>query len=72
MGAEMMGELGLETSRPLLNRLLVLLQEQMGDGLLALCLYGSAARGQAEPTSDRDVLVIHWAGSGERNCWRQK
>jgi len=53
------GKLGLETYRPLLERLLALLQEQMGDDLLALCLYGSAARGQAEPTSDLDLLVVY-------------
>ena len=54
----MRGELGLETYRPLLNRLLALLQEQMGDRLLAVALYGSIARGQGEPTSDIDLLIV--------------
>ncbi len=53
-----MEKLGLETYRPLLERLLALLQEQMGDRLLALALYGSIARGQGKPTSDIDLLIV--------------
>nr|HID15045.1 nucleotidyltransferase domain-containing protein [Anaerolineae bacterium] len=53
-----MSGLGLEHYRPLLDRLLALLQEQMGDRLLAIALYGSIARGQGEPTSDVDLLIV--------------
>lgn len=53
-----MNGLGPQDYRPLLNRLLVLLQEQMGERLLSVALYGSIARGRAEPTSDIDLLIV--------------
>ncbi len=50
---------GYEDIRPLLNRLLALLQARLGERLLAVALYGSLARGQARPTSDMDLLIVH-------------
>jgi hypothetical protein len=51
--------LGYEDVRPLLDRLLVLLQARLGERLLAVALYGSLARGQAHPDSDMDLLVVY-------------
>ncbi len=44
--------------QPLLNRLLKLMQEQMGERLRAVCLYGSLARGQAQRGSDVDLFIV--------------
>jgi len=70
----MMGKLGLETYRPLLNRLLALLQEQMGDHLLAVALYGSIARGQGKPASDIDLLIVVRGNRSASGCgnWEAK
>ena len=51
--------LGYEDIRPLLDRLLALLQARLGERLLAVALYGSLARGQARPTSDMDLLIVY-------------
>lgn len=42
----------------LLDRLLTLLREQMGERLLAVCLYGSLARGQVQRGSDVDLFIV--------------
>lgn len=44
--------------QPLLDRLLKLMHEQMGERLLAVCLYGSLARGQARRGSDVDLFIV--------------
>jgi hypothetical protein len=51
--------LGYEDVRPLLERLLALLQARLGERLLAVALYGSVARGQAHPDSDMDLLIVY-------------
>jgi len=45
--------------RPLLGRLLALLQAEFGDDLLAVALFGSVARGHGGPLSDLDLLIVH-------------
>ena len=42
----------------LLDRLLKLMREQMGERLLAVCLYGSLARGQVHRGSDVDLFIV--------------
>lgn len=44
--------------RLLVDRLLQLLREQMGERLLAVCLYGSLARGQVQRGSDVDLFIV--------------
>ena len=44
--------------QPLLDRLLELMREQMGERLLAVCLYGSLARGQTHRGSDVDLFIV--------------
>jgi uncharacterized protein len=51
--------LGLKDYQPVLDRLLEMLRHRLGDRLLAVALFGSAARGQAGPHSDLDLMVIH-------------
>ncbi|MEB3337996.1 MAG: nucleotidyltransferase domain-containing protein [Leptolyngbyaceae bacterium] len=46
------------TLRPILTRLKNDLTDLYGDRLLHLTLFGSQARGDAEPDSDIDVLVV--------------
>src|SRR5262245_12020199 len=43
----------------LLSRLLDMMKSRLGDRLLAVALFGSAARGAAGPLSDLDLLVVH-------------
>lgn len=42
----------------LLDRLLKLMCEHMGERLLAVCLYGSLARGQVQRGSDVDLFIV--------------
>ena len=44
--------------QPLLDRLLKLMCEQMGERLLAVCLYGSLARRQTHRGSDVDLFIV--------------
>ncbi len=46
------------THTELLNRLKSLLADAFGDRLRGVVLYGSEARGEAQPDSDIDVLVL--------------
>jgi len=48
----------------LLDRLLQLMHEQMGERLLAVCLYGSLARGQGQRGSDVDLFIRPRSGQG--------
>ena len=50
--------LTLQDYRPLLDRLVIFLQQALGDKLLSACLYGSLARDQAGETSDIDLIVV--------------
>lgn len=54
-----------DTERRALARIVALLEEELGDDLLAFWLYGSRARGEADPTethhdrrSDIDMIAI--------------
>ena len=54
-----------DTERRVVKRIVGLLESELGDGLLAVWLYGSRARGEADPTethhdrrSDIDMLAI--------------
>lgn len=51
--------LGLEDYRPVLECVLDRLRRRLGDHLLAMALFGSAARGEAGPHSDLDLLIVH-------------
>jgi predicted nucleotidyltransferase len=52
-----------ETYRAFLDELVERLKAAFGeDGLLACCLFGSVARGEARPDSDLDLLVVHGEG----------
>ncbi len=60
-----------EVERRVLVRLLAALREDLGDQLLAVWLYGSRARGEADPTethhdrrSDIDLMLIVDPASG--------
>ncbi len=44
--------------RLLVDRLLQLMREKMGERLLAVCLYGSLARGQVQRGSDVDLFIV--------------
>ena len=44
--------------KPILNEIKQELQELYGDRLVKLILFGSHARGQANPDSDIDILVV--------------
>lgn len=46
------------THTELLSRLKALLTDAFGDRLRGVVLYGSEARGEAQPDSDIDVLVL--------------
>ena len=46
------------TREELLHRIKALLQEAYGDRLQGVILYGSEARGEAEPDSDIDFLAV--------------
>jgi predicted nucleotidyltransferase len=61
--------LGLEAYRPLLERLLALLREHLGEDLLAVALFGSIARGQGNAESDIDLIIAH---RGEREAAEEK
>ena len=60
-----------EVERRVLQRLVAALREELGDYLLAIWLYGSRARGEADPTethydrrSDIDLMLIVDPASG--------
>lgn len=54
---------GYEMYREFLDLLVERLKTALGEGgLLACCLFGSVARGEARPDSDVDLLIVH----GER------
>lgn len=54
----------------LLDRLLQLMHEQMGERLLAVCLYGSLARGQGQRGSDVDLFIVVQGDQKEaENLW---
>lgn len=62
-----------ETERHVIERLLGSLQTELGDDLLAVWLYGSRARGEADPSetdpdrrSDIDLIAIVGPGREER------
>jgi len=55
---ESMAGIGLETYRDLLRRFLALLEDQFGEDLTSLVLYGSVARGAARSESDVDLLIV--------------
>ena len=44
--------------QPLLERIKAYLKQRFGDGIEAVLLYGSYARGSATPDSDIDLLVL--------------
>jgi len=44
--------------QPLLESFVSLVQEALGNQVIALVLYGSVARGEAEPASDMDLLLV--------------
>lgn len=48
-----------ERCRDLLETLLSRLQENLGEDLLSVALFGSVARGEGGQTSDLDLLVVH-------------
>jgi len=50
--------IGYEDVRALLDRFVVLLQQSIPDSVVSVALYGSVARGEAEPGSDIDLLVV--------------
>ncbi|MFQ6014545.1 MAG: nucleotidyltransferase domain-containing protein [Anaerolineae bacterium] len=54
-----------ESYCPLLERFLSLLQEEMGEALVGVVLYGSLARNQVKPDSDIDLLVVGRGSKGE-------
>ena len=45
--------------KPLADRLVTMLRNEMGDRLVAVGLYGSVARGEARSDSDIDLFVVH-------------
>ena len=45
--------------KPLTDRLLAMLREEMGDDLVGVALYGSVARGEARSASDVDLFLVH-------------
>lgn len=51
--------LGIADYRPVLECVLDMLHRRLGDQLLATALFGSAARGEAGPHSDLDLLIVH-------------
>lgn len=52
-----------ETYRAFLDELVERLKAAFGEhGLLACCLFGSVARGEARPDSDMDLLIVHRDG----------
>jgi uncharacterized protein len=53
-----MAALGLDTYQPLLDRFTDTLEQVYGDRLISVVLFGSVARGTANPDSDLDLLVI--------------
>lgn len=67
-----------EVERRLVARIVAWLQEEAGDDLLAIWLYGSRARGEADPhetdpdrRSDIDMLVVVAAERDEKELgWR--
>ncbi len=50
--------LGFEFYSELLEKLVELLKETLGESLVSVVLYGSVARGVAKPESDIDLLLI--------------
>jgi len=52
-----------DTYRPLLDKFLSLLKEEMGERLVGIALYGSLARNQVKLDSDVDLLLV---GKGDR------
>ena len=46
------------TYERLLRRFLALVREEYRDEIIAVVLYGSVARGEAEPSSDLDLLLV--------------
>jgi hypothetical protein len=55
--------LGLRDFQWLLDRFMRTSRERLAEALVAIALFGSAARGTAGPRSDLDLLVVH---AGER------
>lgn len=57
-----------EHERDVLGRFVARLREELGDGLVAVWLYGSRARGERSgPESDIDVLVLTRSGTEDRD-----
>jgi predicted nucleotidyltransferase len=44
--------------QPILDQIKAYLRQRFGDGIEAILLYGSYARGCAKPESDIDILVV--------------
>jgi len=54
--------LGMERCKGLLEQILVLLGEALGEDLLAVACFGSIAMGRGGPTSDIDLFIVHRQG----------
>ena len=52
-------ELGYADYQSVLSKLPSLLDEEFGDEICAIALFGSVARGTASATSDIDLLIVH-------------
>lgn len=64
-------QVSIENYRPLLDRLVLLLQESLGEKLLSVSLYGSLARDQFRLDSDIDLIVVVRGEQGEaEDGWR--
>ncbi len=59
-----------DAERSALERLPEALAEALGDDLVAVCLYGSRARGE-EPGPERDIDLMVIARGGRRKHWRR-
>jgi len=54
--------LGYTDYQAVLRKLLTLLDEEFGDEIRSIALFGSVARGTASATSDMDLLIVHQDG----------